>query len=99
MLEPVVDQAAGLTHETHLHRRQLRGGFGKRQPGRAFQAVKVGGHVKVVAHQLLTVIIDIGHALRFTAPQRCQASPGQVVRVDVIGVHVIGCHQHRRAAL
>ena len=67
--------------------------------GAARQAGQVGGQVEVVAHQQFGVVAGVVDALRRTAPKRGGTGAGQVVGMDVVGVHILSRPQNGCTAL
>ncbi len=64
----------------------------------ARQAVQVCGQVEVIAHLQTTRVAYVIDALRTPPPQGGYARAGEVVGMDVIGMHVVLAHQRGRAA-
>ena len=98
-LHAVVAQPPRLVHEAQQHGRQLGLRLGARDAGRAGQAVQIGREIDIVAHLQLGVVAHVQATLRPAAPQGQHAGPGQIVRMDVVGEHVVLLAQHRCAAL
>ena len=64
---------------------------------RARQTVQIGRQIKVIAHFEPRVVIDVVDALRPAEPERPDASPRQIIGMDMVGVDVVCGLQHWRA--
>ncbi len=95
-----VAQPPRFAHEAQQHGRQAwPSATAQRDAGRAGQTEQIGRMVDVVAHLQLGVVAHVQTTLRPAAPKGQHTGSGQIVRMDVVGEHVVLLAQHRRAAL